>query len=84
MLSEVKKGTEVHHAFCEYVVCEYFHIMHFVEKNSCQEALISTSLKTGHQLLWSTRCSMSMKGQDGNRGMEPNLYLGSLENSLRV
>lgn len=79
-LTTVKKGAEVHHFFYEYV---YFYIMYFAEENS--EVLVCAFLKARHQLLRSTRCFISMKRQDGNRGeTEPNLYLGSLENSLRV
>lgn len=79
-LTKVKKGTEVHHSSCEHV---YFHRMYFAEQNS--EVLASAFLKARHQLPWSTGCFISMKRQDGKRGeTEPNLYLGSLENSLRV
>lgn len=53
--------------------------------NMFSKALISALLKACHQLSWSPRVFISMKCQDGNRGeIEPNHYLGSLENSLRV
>lgn len=79
-LTKVKKGTEVHHLSYEDV---YFYIMYFAEENF--EVLVSVFLKARHQLLWSPRCFISMKRQDENRGeIEPKLYLGSLENSLRV
>jgi len=79
-LTKVKEGTVVHHSSSEYV---YFHITYFAEQNS--KVLMYTFLKACHQLPQSTRCFISTKRQDGNRGeIEPNLYLGSLENSLRV
>lgn len=79
-LTTVEKWAEVHHLSYEYV---YFYIMYFAEENS--EVLVSAFLKARQKLLWNTRCFISTKRQDGNRGeTEPNLYLGSLENSLRV
>lgn len=73
-------GTEFHHSSYEYV---YFHIIYITEQNS--EVLMSAFLKACHQLLWSTGHFTSIKAQGGDKAeIEPNLYLGSLENSLRV